>query len=178
MKDSFRLGITLTVICAIAAAVLAFTYSVTKNQIEMQKKIKQDNANKEAFKGADKFVPLKTSIKFENELDKVFEADKNSNKKGYVFLLHPRGYGGPIEMVVGVDLDGKVLGISIVSNNETPGLGAGIIDPKFQKQFKGKSSSDKLEVGQDIDGLTGATISSKAVTKAVSQAVKNFAKLK
>jgi electron transport complex protein RnfG len=83
----------------------------------------------------------------------------------------PRGYGGPIQMVVGLDRNGKVLGASIVSMNETPGLGTRVKDePAFLEQFRGLMSETIDDEVRKTDAITGATKSSRGVRHGVEAA--------
>ena len=181
MKDYLKLGFILMLVGILAALALGITYTATKDAIDKQAIIKQNKANSSVL-DASKFEQIKPAqikekgIKLDNEQDKIFEAKKGSNRIGYAVLVHPRGYGGLIEMVVGIK-EGKVSGVSMVSNKETPGLGSAVFEPKFTKQYMGKTSKDPVEVKKDIDAITGATISSKALTKGVRVALDYYKKL-
>ena len=76
-----------------------------------------------------------------------------------------KGIGGHIEMMVELDGDGKIKEVTILDHNEAPEYTAGITGPDFLVQFKGKGVDDAFIVGEDIDAITGATISSKAVSE-------------
>ena len=92
----------------------------------------------------------------------------------------PAGYGGPVEIVVGITPDGTVGGVRIVSQSETPGLGTEVTREAFTGQFEGRSDLESLKVKQDggsIDAVTGATISSRAVTRGVSDVLDVFHRL-
>jgi electron transport complex protein RnfG len=90
---------------------------------------------------------------------------------GKAVSVSPRGYSGPINMLVGVDRLGKLIGIMILNQTETPGLGANVSRPIFLNQFIGKTDKDPIEPKIDIDAITGATISSRAVCSGVKQAL-------
>ncbi|HVN67537.1 MAG TPA: FMN-binding protein, partial [Candidatus Sulfotelmatobacter sp.] len=94
--------------------------------------------------------------------------------QGQAIPVTVTGYHGPISMMVGIDNGGKVSGVKIISQKETAGLGADIVKPKFLKQFIGKDAKSKLEVKQDIDAITGASISSRAVCQGVKDALEKF----
>ena len=103
---------------------------------------------------------------------------KGTEIAGYAIKVAPKGYGGPVEIMVGISTDGKVTGIKILSHTETPGLGANAPQPKFSDQYKDKPTKDKLEVVKtvpskenQIQAITGATITSKAVTLGVNDAI-------
>ncbi|MGB9612981.1 MAG: FMN-binding protein [Candidatus Margulisiibacteriota bacterium] len=139
-----RLGLMLMVFCIISAGSLALVYLFTKPKIELNAKLALEQAKQEVLAG----------------------------KKGKADLVSPRGYAGQIDMMVGVGEDGKVIKVKILNQRETPGLGANIIKEEFLKQFSGKSLKDPIEPKKDIDAITGATISSRAVSIGVKEALK------
>lgn len=173
-----KLALTLAIICVVAGGALALTYAVTEKQIAKQAKEEEMKSNKEALP----LVRTLEDFKVRNDLAakarekykdviKIYEGYKNGQKVGWVVQVAPRGYGGPLRFAVGVDTKGNVTGLSIIEIKETPGLGDNVGKPEFQKQFIKKSVGDPLEVGKDIDVLTGATISSKAMTLGVKEAL-------
>ncbi len=174
--------VTLVLVCAVAAAGLALTYALTKEQIVKQKKIDEAKAYSIALPGvsrADDFVPMgrvqaRATRKFP-DATKVLEGVVGGDSKGYVVVVGPRGYGGPVTMAVGLSPDGKIKGIAIVDAKETQGLGTQALQPGFMRRFKGKNSASPIEVGVDVDAITGATRSSKAVTTGAKEAVTIFA---
>ncbi|MBN1291600.1 MAG: RnfABCDGE type electron transport complex subunit G, partial [Candidatus Latescibacteria bacterium] len=112
---------------------------------------------------------------------------KDSNKStpgGYVFVALAEGFASTIETLVGVDTGGKIIGIKILSHGETEGYGDRVNEiregekkPWFQTQFLGKSASDTIALKEDgggIDALTGATITSRAVTKSINIEIKKL----
>lgn len=108
--------------------------------------------------------------KYELE-DEVYIIYEDGEKAGYAFMASGSGYGGNIDILVGLDSGFGIKGISILSQTETPGLGSMITESLFTDQFKGLSVSDialKSEGGK-IDAITGATISSRAVVNAVKE---------
>ena len=91
---------------------------------------------------------------------------------GYVVEVTPSGFGGEIDMVVGIAPDGTVSGVSIISMSETSGLGANAAKESFRAQFAGTSGTLAVSKdGGEIDALTGATITSRAVTSGVNAAL-------
>ncbi len=142
-----KLGMILAVFCVISAGGLAFVYMWTQPQIERNAKLALEKSKQEVLP---------------------------PSGKGKAIAVSPRGYGGPIEMLVGIDEKGKVSGVKVLSHRETPGLGANIAQPKFLDQFKGKTLKDPIEPKKDIDALTGATISSRAVCEGVKDALERF----
>ncbi|MFZ3085638.1 MAG: RnfABCDGE type electron transport complex subunit G [Candidatus Hydromicrobium sp.] len=103
--------------------------------------------------------------------DEVYIIYEDGEKAGYAFMASGSGYGGNIDIMVGLDSGFGIKGVSILSQTETPGVGNRITESSFTDQFKGLSVSDialKSEGGK-IDAITGATISSRAVVDAVKE---------
>lgn len=182
-KLLLRLGTPMLVICVIAAAGLAGTYAITKDRIAAQDKIAQDKALSAALPDARSFkqitdkAALDAAVKAaaDTPVTGVFEGlDGSGQFAGWGVIVTPRGYGGPITTVVGLDRNGKVTGVKIVSNNETPGLGtravgsAGAPPTKYLLSFTGVDSADKAG---KLDGITGATKSSRGVKRGVQAAL-------
>ncbi len=90
-------------------------------------------------------------------------------KIGYVVIGRAAAYGGPIEMVTGINLQRKIVGTVIAAHKDTPSFIDKIIDQKYLEKFKGKDITDPLSINQDIDSISGATISSRGIAKAVSE---------
>ncbi len=178
MKKILLLGFNLAIICAIAASALAGVYALTRERIAKQIWEQQVKAAREVLPGAKEYK-LEERLQSEAKnkfpvVDKIFGAyDSQGRAIGYAIQVMPRGYGGPIVLMVGVK-EGKVQKIYVVDLKETPGLGDGIRDGKWQKQFAGKTIEDPLEVKKDIDAISGATISSKAVASGVKAALEVF----
>lgn len=105
-----------------------------------------------------------------------YEIYKKDNLIGYCFntkdvATEEKGYGGPIEMLVGLDKAGNIENLKVLRHNETSKYASGIIEPVFLDQFKGKGPSDGFIVGKDIDAITHATISSRAVSSTLKTSV-------
>ena len=104
--------------------------------------------------------------------------DDQGNKKGISFKATGSGFNGPIEIMVGYNPgEGKLLGIEILSMSETPGLGARIKEGAFTEQFKGKSAEDKFVAKEDVQAVSGATISSTAVANAIKTSLDKIVKI-
>ena len=101
---------------------------------------------------------------------------------GMVFTASAKGYVGDVTVMVGIGADGKVTGIEILSHDETPGLGANSTKPEFKNRFVGKSGvlmvSKTSNEGQNVQAITAATITSKAVTSAVNASLSAYAAIK
>ena len=98
--------------------------------------------------------------------------DYKAGDEGYVVeVLSPNGFGGGIDMMTGVDNDGNVTGIAVISHAETSGLGSKATDPEWQAQFAGKNGSVTVEKdGGEIVAITGSTITSRAICDGVNTA--------
>lgn len=87
---------------------------------------------------------------------------------GYAFVGEANGYGGVVRILVGVDeTSNEIVNIKILAHTETPGLGSRIEDASFRGQFVGKTVQDPIRLNEDIDALSGATVSSQAAVQAV-----------
>lgn len=172
MKENLKLGATLLAITAIAGLILAFAYDITKAPIEAKAKADQAAAMKVVLE-AEEFTEL-DDITNEN-ITGLFEAKTGGNAAGYVLQVNSSGYGGKIELMVGINGEGALSGIEILSHTETPGLGSKAKDdPAFAAQYKGLPAETELAVGSDIQAITGATITSKAVTNGVNTAINYY----
>jgi electron transport complex protein RnfG len=170
-----RITINLTVTCLISGAILAAAYFLTHPiAVEQTKKLETMSMQE--------LVPDASSFKAVEGHEGMFAAEKDGAVAAYVVSEAPKGYGGAIKMLVAVTKDGKVIDFTITGSNETPGLGSKAAETPFKDQFPGKTA-DQLVVTKDqanktqVQAMTGATISSKAVTKGVKDAVDAVAAL-
>lgn len=169
MKNLLKMSILLLIICAISGGSLGIVYKQTKPKIDKQTERKKLDALQEVMPDATKFDEVVT--------DKKWVAYKGSEVIGWALKTIAFGYGGPIQIVFGVDKNKKITRIKIIEQNETPGLGAKITDKKFTSQFEGKTEQDVIlrkddEANGKIDAITAATISSRAVTNTINQAMR------
>lgn len=178
--------VSVVAVCAVAAAGLAATYGVTAERIEAQNRAAEEKALKVVLPNATAFTKVdeaKLAAAKEaaegNPVDAVYvAADASGETVGWGIKTSPRGYGGPVQMVVGVDSAGKVTGVSIVTMNETPGLGTAIRDNKdFLPRFAGLDAATVQEGLKKVDSITGATKSSRAVRHGVEAAGLVYAKV-
>jgi electron transport complex protein RnfG len=174
MNQLVRFGLILGAICLIATLVLAVTYEVTRPKIEAELKREEEAALKEIIADADSF-----EAKSAGGID-YFEAKKGDSIVGYCIKTTANGYNGFLRMIVGITPDGIIKGVRVLEHQETPGLGArinevrpGEKEPWFLKQFVGKPGRT-VTAKKDVDAITGATISSKAVSDAVNKSVAEF----
>lgn len=167
MKNIIKPTIILFLVAFFASAALAYTFSITNPKIQKLKKEKEAVSMRLIFKDAGRFETKKNK-----GLEYKLAFDGSGKRVGAVFTISAKGYStDPIILLVGVS-DGKVAGIDIIEQKETPGLGASITENWFKNQFKNKTLKDKIEAKNDVDAITGATISSRAVANGVREALK------
>lgn len=165
-----RLVIVLFVITALVAFLLGLINYITADKIAANTKAKTEAAMSAVLK-ADSYE--ETEFTDESGLvKKVFTAKTAGESSGFVVEVSPNGFGGEINMVVGIGSDNTVTGISIVKMSETSGLGANAAKTDFREQFVGKGGTLAVSKdGGEIAALTGATITSRAVTSGVNAAL-------
>lgn len=113
-------------------------------------------------------------------LGDIYEAQVGGASAGYAITVSASGSQGTIEMMVGVDTEGAVTGISIINHSETSGIGTKVMDNEdgVLDQFKGRSAADgTLSVGTNVDAITGATVSTRGVTSGVNAALAAVAEM-
>jgi len=161
LKSYLKPVLVLAVICLVTSGILAVTNQKTAPIIEAAANAKVEQVRKEVLPQADGFEQLNVDG-LPSTVTGVYKA---SNDAGYVFMLTTKGYGGEMQLICGMDADGKITACDTLSQQETQGLGSKTTLPKFRDQFKGKDSS--LE---GVDTISGATISSTAYIKAIKDA--------
>ena len=173
MNKILKLALVLLAVSAIVAGVLGVINELTYPVIDAQKQAKTAEAFASVLK-ADRF----DEIEFDNpDFPTVLTVHK-AEGVGYVVTSKFSGAQGNITLAVGVDNDYKCTGISVIEHSETSGLGAnaastGEVGVKFREQFIGQDESIALaNAGGSIDALTGATITSRAITEAVATSIK------
>ena len=169
--------IALMVITIVSGGVLGFVYGLTKPAIDKVEENKNLKAINEVLKSDVEIV--KTETKEIDDLTYNLAFDAEGNFIGAAIKTYSKnGFGGKIELMVGMLSNGIINKVSILSQAETPGLGANMVNDKFKGQFDGKDpKSFKLMVkkdGGDVDAITAATISSRAVSEAIQRAADGF----
>lgn len=195
MPDWLKFPLVLFIVSFVSAASLAGLYSVTlPKKVAMQKRIVED-ALKVVMPDADSFDLKGCSVDGENFEYRI--AMKDEQVIGYVASGHATGYSSVLEVMVGVDKDFVIQGVKVLYQKETPGLGDKVeeilskktwstiiagtspdepgLRPWFQVQFGGKKFPVEVDKdGGQIEAITGATISSRAVCTAVNEAVEKI----
>lgn len=161
-----RLILVLFAICAVCSLLLGLVNMITVEPIAKSTQAKTDAAM-EAVLAADSYEEVEYTGG-----DPIVTAVYKAGDAGWVVQAAPSGFGGTISMVVGVHTDGTVSGVSIIKMSETSGLGANAAKDTFRAQFAGKSGTLAVtKDGGEINALTGATITSRAVTSGVNSAL-------
>ena len=194
MRDILRLSIVLFVIAAVSALLLGATNYITRDIIAEQIRVQNEQARMEVLKEADSFEALEEGdwksvvegLGLENPeiLQEVYVGKKGDEVVGYTFKTLPKGYGGPVTVLTGVSAEGLVTGMRIVSHTETPGLGAKSTEPAFMNQYEGLTAAEPVAViksgtaqGNQVNAITGSTITTQAVTNGVNASLKLFGEL-
>jgi len=180
MKEIINLGLKLLLISLIAALSLGYVNGITEDKIAEQRALANEKARKAVSPTADAFNAIDLSA-IENDLVvEGFEALEDDVVIGYVFKTLPKGYGGSLEVIVGITNSGTISGVRIGSHTETPGLGAKATDEAFYSQYENMNANQKIGVSKtqssdsEIQAISGATITSDAVTKGVNSAIEAF----
>ena len=181
------LVVVLGLITFVCALLLGVVNGVTKDKIEQNGIETRNQAMSEIIPNAE-FTDVEVPADFAAPADKnqpvvsgVYQATLNGADAGYCVEVNPKGFGGALKMIVGINADGTVAGIKVTEASETPGLGAKAqSDKNWIAQFAGQPADGSLAVTKDggtINAITGATITSRAVTLGVNTAANCVASL-
>ena len=186
-----RGGVTLAAIAAVCTALVAITFELTDDRIE---------ANAQAWL-EQSLLPVLAGISFDNGVGQdrlvipaphelpgnddavIYRVYSGEAPAAALFVITARdGYSGAIRLLVGIDAGGAVTGLSVLEHRETPGLGDGIELPDWTRQFVGRSLGNPVSSGWKIRGdggefdqLTGASVTPRAVVKAVRETLEYYA---
>lgn len=184
-KYIITLTVTLLVTCVIVAGLLGLVNGVTagpiaeinweKTQVAMSAVAADpDNTTFAETPLENTQAMIDAATAAGGTLGDIYEAQVNGESAGYAITVSASGSQGTIEMMVGVDTEGTVTGVSIVSHSETSGIGTKVMNNEdgVLDQFKGKRAADgTLSVGTNVDAITGATVSTRGVTTGVNAAL-------
>lgn len=177
-KDILIPAVALLVICLVATTLLAGTNVITSEKIAINA-VETEKMSRMLVLPEGKNYGEVTTLP--GGITYCAGTDDSGNQVGYVFTAGAKGYGGTVSVMVGLDNEGVITGVEILSHAETPGLGANAVKPDFKNRFLGKSGTltvDKVSNdGQNIQAITAATITSKAVTAAVNSVTAAFEEL-
>lgn len=188
-----RSGVTLAAIATICTALVAFTYDLTRERIAANEQAWLEQSLLPALAGLtfdNRIIESKTTIPAPHELPGtedalVYRAWAGGAPVAALFVVNARdGYSGPIRLLIGIDTQGRVSGVDVLSHRETPGLGDLVESSKssWLQQFDGRSLGDPVASGWairrdggDFDQLTGASVTPRAIVKAVRQTLEYVA---
>jgi len=185
-KFILKVAGTLTIIALVVAALLGFVNQLTAPNIAAINKqntdaaltavVTAENCEFPEIEITDKMLTMASAQG--GKLAEAYEVVSGGESVGYAFKVNASGSQGNIEMIVGVDADLAVTGVSVVSNSETSGIGSKVMgnEPTAKgvgvlDQFVGMSGAGSIAVGSNVDAISGATVSSKGVAKGVNTAL-------
>lgn len=169
-----NMAVCLSAVCLVCSAVLAGTYVLTLDPVAKARQAKTDAS---IAKVLPEFTssPVGKSINVGGVEYKYYRAEG----AGYAVISTVTGFGGPLSVMVGIDESGKIYNTSVLSHSETPGLGAKCQnDENFLGQFRGWNPAGKVlkvkKDGGDVDAITASTITSRAYSLALANAVEVY----
>ncbi len=171
-KEIVKPIVVLTCICLVVTALLAYINMVTQPIIQAAEEKAATEARAEVLPNANGgFSEIETQLP-----EGVTEAYKADNGSGYVFSLVTKGYGGDAKLICGINSNGEINACKTLSHGETSGIGSRVFDNSepFKDNFVGKTA----ETYEQVDGITGATISSTAYKKALKSAFEAYEAVK
>ena len=162
-----RVGSILLLICALIALMLAGVYQLTKDAIAAHKAEKIQNAIGAIF--ADSTSTEGIVPAGHKQVLSAYVVTKDDTIIGHCYTVSANGFGGAVELMVGIDTAGKICGVEVIEHSETKGIGSNVLTGSYLSRYNGKYGS--LALGADVDAYTGATVTSKAVLSAVNAAL-------
>ncbi len=162
MRDIIRLSLTLAIIGIVSAVLLTAVHTVTDPIITERREREYRQALDSFFPGFDTF---ETKSLDEGQFDLIY--DDSGDFKGIMATVDAMGYDGEITYNLAVDSEGEIIGLRIVAHTETPGIGDVIERDSFQEQFLGKSFEDPITAGEDVDIISGSTVSTAAMINSI-----------
>lgn len=169
-------------IACLSAYALGYVHAITKEPIQKAKDAKELQAIAEVVNEFDNNpFAEKMVITGKNKKNKLtmYPARKDGKLNSVAIKSYTNtGFGGKVEIITGFNVDGSIKSFKVISSNETPGLGSKVDDPKFKQQLSGFHPQKQIlkvkQDGGDVDAVTAATISSRAVLKAIGSAFDAF----
>jgi len=176
MKKQLPAWIVLGIIALVAGCALGFTNELTSPVIAEQTVAAAAEARRTVLPAAVDFEEI--ALDAGAALDNCYKGTADGAEVGYTGQITVKGYGGDVEVVVGVDANGVITGITVGGANfaETAGLGAKAKEPGFTEQFKGLEAP--LTLKGNVDSITGASITSGAVVNGVNAVLDYIASIK
>ncbi len=166
-KQDFSLGIFIVAITLVfAILILSYAHSIADRFIVEEDVSEEMRQNLVEIYGEDA-----TFSEFEYEDNLFFVVREGGNVIGMAHAAVGSGYGGDMEVLVGMDDNADIVGLNVIEHSETPDLGDRVMQDDFKQRFVGLGYNDSIEIGEDIDSLTGATVSAEAMAEAAREAV-------
>ena len=166
MREVIRLSLTLAVVGIISASMLTSIHGVTAPIIAERQEAEYRQALDLYFPDFDRF---ETEQLDDDYFDLIY--DSSGKLIGIMSTIQQQGYDGYITYNLAVDSEGTILGLLIVSHTETPGLGDVITTAVYQEQFVGKSFKDPITAGEDVDTVSGASVSTSAMINSIRRVI-------
>ena len=186
MKELIKFALILGIIAAISATALAYVYAITQPKILLQQEKELTEALEVVIPGAGNGVIVSKTDSSGISYYAAYQNADTTGLFGYAILAESKGYSSTIRTLIGVDTLCQIFKIKVLSEQETPGLGtrceeikSGQTTPWWQDQFKGQPGADvALTVdGGSIQAITGATITSRAITNGVAERLSKLKEL-
>jgi electron transport complex, RnfABCDGE type, G subunit len=164
-----RITVVMVAISACVALLLGIINAVTADKIAENEMSEFTEALKTIFPNSDNII--ETDITAEYPIHLIYEVKKTDEKIGYCIQVLPKGFDGTIDIIVGTDVNGTILGVQVVSHSETPGLGSRAADQGYLEAYKGLNGHIRFGGNNNLDAVAGATITSKAILEGVNAAL-------
>lgn len=178
--ELLSLGAVLTIICLVVAGIVAFIYESTKEQIKLNNMLNKDQLAI-VMPESDSFEDVTAEYPVDETIFEVYKALKGTDTVGYIYKTKVTGYKPDLTTLIGLNNEGNVIAAIVTNHAETGGLGANIVNQAFIGQFTGKSTANEFKIVKttpaaenEIQSVSGATISSTAVATAVNAAVSSY----
>lgn len=172
MNKIIKLALFLAIVAGLSGAALSFVYEMTDPIIQEAKIASEKENLVKIYTSGEDFKAVETNLADYPGIEGVYEASSGGTVKGYVYKCSVVGYGGastPITYLIALDQDGTYKGFETLDlSGETNGFGSKVGNPEFKSSIVGKN------IGDGIDTISGATISSGAVVDGISQAVAHY----
>ncbi|MBU5454057.1 RnfABCDGE type electron transport complex subunit G [Caproiciproducens sp. MSJ-32] len=181
MKENFKLGGILLIICVIAASVLGIVNNLTKEAILENSKISQSDLNY-LLAEADSIKDAAVELNEGSNIKEIYEAVKGNEVIGHVIKFTSKGFHGDIDFAIAISED-EITGLKVMAHNETPGLGAKITEVEFTERFRNKPIKEYLKLvkvepssDNEVQAVTGATVSSTATINGINEVIEFYLK--
>lgn len=165
-----RILVTMAAVSAVSGIILAIFFAAMNPRIELRRQQEIGEGFRVMFPEAAAFEPVDLGERAPKRVNNpiFLVKDTAGERMGIAFVTTPPGFQGDITLAVGLDVEGRQLvGVQVLAHTETAGLGSRVADPEYLQQFTGKRVSDDFTLSKDVDGISGATVSSAAVANGV-----------